>query len=51
MSFFHNFQPKEGAVLDQDSLQAIAAIPNRMLRVYLDSLAPHTSNIVLQGLY
>lgn len=50
MSFFHNFQPKEGAVLDQDSLQAISAIPDRMLTVYLDSLAPHTPNIVLQGL-
>jgi hypothetical protein len=50
MSFFHSFRPKEGAVLDQDSLQSIADIPNRMLSVYLDSLAPNTPNIILQGL-
>ena len=50
MSFFHRFHPKEGAVLDQDSLQAIADIPHRMLSVYLDSLAPSTPNLVLQGL-
>ena len=50
MSFFHSFRPKEGAVLDQDSLQAIADIPNRMLSVYLDSLAPQTPNMILQGL-
>jgi len=50
MSFFHRFRPKEGAVLDQDSLQAIADIPHRMLSVYLDSLAPSTPNMVLQGL-
>jgi hypothetical protein len=50
MSFFHSFRPKEGAVLDQDSLQSIADIPNRMLSVYLDSLAPNTPNMILQGL-
>ena len=50
MSFFHRFQPKEGAILEQDSLRAIAEIPNRMLTVYLDSLAPNTPSIVLQGL-
>jgi len=50
MSFFHRFRPTEGAVLDQDSLQAIADIPHRMLSVYLDSLAPSTPNMILQGL-
>ncbi|MEC7985416.1 MAG: hypothetical protein VX278_09645 [Myxococcota bacterium] len=50
MSFFHSFRPTEGAVLDQDSLQAIADIPTRMLSAYMDSLAPGTPNIILSGL-
>ncbi len=44
------FSPQEGAVLDQISLQAIADVPNSMLGVLMDGLAPSEDNIVLQGL-
>ena len=47
---FAVFAPKEGAILDQVSLQAIADVPSTLLGALMDGLAPETSNIILQGL-
>ena len=47
---FHIFRPAEGAVLDLDSLQAIAASSDRLLTAYLDSRWPGISGLVLNGL-
>ena len=50
MTAFHVFRPSEGAILDHNSLQSIADVPNRLLTSYLDTLQPGTPNIVLHGL-
>ena len=49
MSFFHSFRPKEGAVLDQDSLQA--RHPHRPTKhdAKKHSTHPRTSQQVLCG--
>jgi hypothetical protein len=47
---FHIFRPSEGAVLDLDSLQAIAASSDRLLTAYLDARWPGISGLVLNGL-
>ncbi len=47
---FHVFRPREGAVLDLDSLQAIAATSDRLLSAYLDDRWPGISGLVLDGL-
>ena len=50
MTSFHVFRPSEDAVLDHQSLQAIADSPDRLLTAYLDSLCPGTNGMVLHGL-
>lgn len=47
---FDIFRPSEGAVLDLDSLQAIAATSDRLLRAYLDARWPGIPSLVLDGL-
>ncbi|MDG1483429.1 MAG: hypothetical protein P8R54_27810 [Myxococcota bacterium] len=47
---FHIFRPSEGAVLDLDSLKAIAASSDRLLTAYLDARWPGISGMVLHGL-
>jgi hypothetical protein len=47
---FAVFAPKDGAILDQISLQAIADVPNSMLGALMDGLVPNEQNIILQGL-
>ena len=47
---FHIFRPAEGAVLDLDSLKAIAATSDRLLTAYLDARWPGISGLVLDGL-
>ena len=47
---FNVFNPTDGAVLDAQSLSAIAAIPQDILGATLDMMSPNTNNIVLNGL-
>ena len=44
---FAVFTPQEGAVLDQISLQAIAAVPNMFLGALMDGMVPEEDNIIL----
>lgn len=44
------FRPVEGALLDLDSLQAIADAPDRMLSAWLDLSWPGASGLVLSGM-
>ncbi len=50
MTTFNIFRPTDGAVLDHDSLRAIADTPSQLLSAYLDSLTPNTPNLILYGL-
>ena len=50
MTSFEIFRPKEGTVLDHASLKAISDMPDQLLTAYLDSLAPGTTSIILDGL-
>ena len=50
MTIFNVFRPTDGAILDHESLQAIADTPSQLLSAYLDSLTPNTPNLVLYGL-
>ncbi|MFT4976219.1 MAG: hypothetical protein ACI8S6_002115 [Myxococcota bacterium] len=47
---FDIFRPSEGAVLDLDSLQAIASTSDRLLSAYLDARWPGIPSLVLDGL-
>ena len=47
---FAVFAPKDGAVLDQVSLQAIADVPNLLLGALMDGFVPTEDNIILHGL-
>jgi len=47
---FAVFAPKDGAILDQVSLQAIADVPNLMLGALMDGFVPNEDNIILNGL-
>jgi len=47
---FDIFRPAEGAVLDLDSLQAIASTSDRLLSAYLDARWPGVPSLVLDGL-
>lgn len=49
-SSFAVFSPKEGAIVDQISLQAIADVPSIVLGAYLDSNVPGTGSLILEGL-
>ena len=47
---FAVFAPKDGAILDQVSLQAIADVPNLLLGALMDGFVPTEDNIILHGL-
>src|SRR5687768_7663455 len=47
---FHVFRPAEGAVLDLDSLRAIADTSDRLLSAYIDSRWPGITGLALDGL-
>ena len=49
-SSFPVFSPKEGAVLDQVSLQAISNVPSDILGAYLTGITPQQGGIILHGL-
>lgn len=44
------FRPVEGALLDLESLQAVADAPDRLLSAWLDLLWPGAAGLVLSGL-
>ena len=44
---FHVFSPVEGAVLDSQSLSAIAAVPQDILGATLDLMSPNTQTGLL----
>lgn len=44
------FRPRDGALLDLDSLRALATGPDRHLRAWLHSLAPGAAGVILEGL-
>jgi len=47
---FHVFRPSEGAVIDLESLKAIASASDRMLGSYLEGCWPGAPNLILEGL-
>jgi hypothetical protein len=50
MTTFEIFRPKEGSLLDHQSLQSISNMPDELLTAYLDALAPGTTSMILDGL-
>ncbi len=44
------FRPVEGALLDLESLQAVANAPDRLLSAWLDLMWPNANGLVLSGL-
>lgn len=44
------FMPRDGAILDLASLEAISAVPGRLLGAWLDALCPGAPGLVLEGL-
>jgi hypothetical protein len=50
MSYLNVFRPVEGAVLDLESLQAVADVADRLLECTLSVTWPGASSLVLEGL-
>jgi hypothetical protein len=50
MNPLDRFRPRDGAILDLTSLQALAATPDRMLGAWLGATWPGASAVVLRGL-
>ena len=44
------FRPRDGAVLDLQSLASVASVPDRILGAWMSVLAPDTPSVILEGL-
>ena len=44
------FQPRDGALLDLESLHALAAVPDRLIGAWMRSLGPDAGSLVIEGL-
>lgn len=44
------FRPRDGAVLDLQSLSAVADLPDRLLGAWMDSMWPDAPGLILKGL-